>query len=50
MDATTSIQLNVNNLFDNQHILPQTANSEGQILNYRFQTPVEWIISTTVSF
>jgi outer membrane receptor protein involved in Fe transport len=45
-----SVQLNVNNLFDNQHILPQTANSAGQILNYRFQTPREWFVTTSFTF
>jgi iron complex outermembrane recepter protein len=49
-NMSASIQLNVNNLFDNQHLLPQTANPAGEMLNYRFQIPREWIVSTTLSF
>jgi hypothetical protein len=48
--STVSVQLNVNNLFDNQRILPQTANTSGQILNYRFQNPREWFVTTTLTF
>ncbi|MEO6245000.1 MAG: TonB-dependent receptor [Opitutaceae bacterium] len=48
--TTVSVQLNVNNLFDNQRILPQTANAAGQTYNYRFQTPREWIVTTTFAF
>jgi outer membrane receptor protein involved in Fe transport len=44
------VQLNVNNLFDQDKILPQTADATGAILNYRFQTPREWLLSSSFTF
>ncbi len=48
--TTVSVQLNVNNVFDNQDILPQTADTSGRTLNYRFQTPREWFVTTSFTF
>ena len=47
---TVKFQVNVNNLFDNQQLIAQTANSAGQLLNYRFQTPRQWILRATMDY
>jgi iron complex outermembrane recepter protein len=44
------VQLNVNNLFNNDRLIPQTANPAGQVVNYRFQTPRQWILRTTFDY
>lgn len=44
------LQLNVNNVFDNQRLIAQTANSANQVLNYRFQPPQQWILRATVDY
>jgi hypothetical protein len=43
-------QLNVNNLLDNDRLLPLKANSLGQVLNYRFQTPRQFIFRATFDY
>ncbi len=45
-----SLQLNVNNALNNERIIPQTAAADGSTLNYRFQTPREWLLTSTFSF
>jgi outer membrane receptor for ferric coprogen and ferric-rhodotorulic acid len=45
-----SLQLNANNLLNNERIIPQTAAPDGSILNYRFQTPREWFVTSTFTF
>jgi hypothetical protein len=44
------IQLNINNLLDNDDLIPQTANPQGGVVNYRFQTPRQWMLRTTFDF
>ena len=44
------IQLNVNNVFDNERLIALTANSASQVLNYRFQTPRQWILRATMNY
>lgn len=44
------VQVNVNNLFDDQRLIPQTANPAGQVVNYRFQTPRQWILRATLDY
>ncbi len=45
-----SLQLNANNLLDNDKILPQTTDPTGAILNYRFQAPREWLLTSSFNF
>jgi hypothetical protein len=47
---TVKVQLNVNNLFDNDRLIAQTANPAGQVVNYRFQTPRQWVLRATVDY
>jgi outer membrane receptor protein involved in Fe transport len=49
-DHKLKFQLNVNNLFDNQRLIAQTANSSNQVLNYRFQTPRQILVRATVDY
>jgi len=42
--------LNVNNLFDNDRLIAQTANPAGEVANYRFQTPRQWILRVTFDY
>jgi hypothetical protein len=44
------LQVNVNNVFDDQRLIPQTANPAGQVVNYRFQTPRQWILRATFDY
>jgi iron complex outermembrane recepter protein len=44
------VQLNVNNLFDNDRLIAQTSNPAGQVVNYRFQTPRQWILRATLDY
>lgn len=45
-----SVQLNVNNVFDETDILPVRVASTGQLLNYRLQVPREFVLTTKFSF
>ena len=45
-----SVQMNVNNLFDEDSLLPVRVSSAGQVLNYRLQMPREFIFTTRFSF
>src|SRR4051812_43327192 len=49
-DHRVKFQLNVNNLFDNQRLIALKANSLGQVLNYRFQTPRQFILRATMDY
>jgi outer membrane receptor protein involved in Fe transport len=45
-----SLQLNINNLLDEDELIRTNAFSDGSTRLYRFQTPREWILSTTLRF
>lgn len=45
-----SVQVNANNVLNNDDLIPQTAAPDGSLLNYRFQTPREWYLTTTFNF
>jgi iron complex outermembrane recepter protein len=49
-DHRVKFQLNVNNLFDNQKLLALKSNSQNQVLNYRFQTPRQFILRATLDY
>jgi hypothetical protein len=49
-DHRVRFQLNVNNLFDNDRLIALKANSLGQTLNYRFQTPRQFILRATLDY
>lgn len=44
------LQVNVNNLFDNERLIAQTANAANQVLNYRFQTPRQLLLRATIDY
>jgi outer membrane receptor protein involved in Fe transport len=44
------VQLNVNNLFDNDNLIPLFANPDGDIIRYRFETPRELILRVTFDY
>jgi outer membrane receptor for ferric coprogen and ferric-rhodotorulic acid len=44
------LQLNVNNLLNNERLIAQTANPAGGVVNYRFQTPRQWILRATFDY
>lgn len=48
--VTWSIQLNVNNLFDNDRYVVLRQNAAGETLNYRFNDPREWIVTNRFTF
>lgn len=45
-----SLQLNVNNLFNNADLIPLKYSSAGELLNYRFNDPRTWKLTSTFSF
>jgi outer membrane receptor protein involved in Fe transport len=49
-DHRVKFQLNVNNLFDNQRLIAQTASTTNQVLNYRFQTPRQFLLRATLDY
>ena len=49
-DVRWSVQLNVNNAMNQTKILPMRVSSTGAILNYRLQTPREFILTTKFDF
>lgn len=48
--VTWSIQLNINNLFDNDRYIVLRQNAAGETLNYRFNDPREWILTNRFTF
>lgn len=48
--TTASVQLNVNNALDQTKILPLRVSPTGAIVNYRFQTPREFVLTSKLSF
>ncbi|WP_414661634.1 TonB-dependent receptor plug domain-containing protein [Horticoccus sp. 23ND18S-11] len=48
--STWSLQLNVNNALDQTKILPLRVSPTGAIVNYRFQTPREWVLTSKIGF
>ena len=45
-----SIQLNVDNLFDNDRFVVLRQNAAGDTLNYRFNDPRQWILTNRFTF
>ncbi|MDB6110168.1 MAG: TonB-dependent receptor, partial [Pedosphaera sp.] len=45
-----SLQLNVNNLLNNQTVLPTRLSSTGQTISYRLQDPTEFIVTGKFTF
>lgn len=44
------VQLNVNNLFDKDDLIPLFANPDGEMVRYRFETPRQWILRVTFDY
>jgi iron complex outermembrane recepter protein len=49
-DHRVKFQLNVNNVFDNQRLIALKSNALNQVLNYRFQTPRQFIVRATMDY
>jgi hypothetical protein len=45
-----SIQLNVNNAFNNDSFVRLRENTTGQLVSYKFNTPLEWIVTNRFAF
>lgn len=45
-----SVQLNVNNLFNEDDIIPTRVFDNGEIRTYRFQDPRDWFVTFTAKF
>lgn len=48
--ANWSVQLNINNALDQTKILPLRVSATGGIVNYRFQSPRQLVLTTKVGF
>ena len=48
--TTWSVQLNINNALDQTKILPLRVSPTGAIVNYRFQTPREFVLTSKLGF
>ncbi len=49
-DTKWSIQFNVNNVFDEDDLIPTETFADGTLRQYVFQTPRKWILSTKFEF
>ena len=49
-DVRWSVQLNVNNVFDNRDFVPLSMSRAGELILYRFNPPREWLITTRFNF
>ena len=45
-----SVRLNINNALDETQILPLRVSPKGMIVNYRFQTPREAVLTSKLAF
>ena len=45
-----SLQLNVNNVLDNDSFVRLRQASDGTLVNYRFNAPREWILTSRFAF
>jgi outer membrane receptor for ferric coprogen and ferric-rhodotorulic acid len=45
-----SLQANINNVLNNDAFVRIQQSSDGTLVNYRFNPPLEWIITTRFSF
>jgi hypothetical protein len=45
-----SLQTNINNVLNNDAFVRIQQTSDGTLINYRFNPPLEWIITTRFSF
>ncbi|MDB6166966.1 MAG: hypothetical protein JWQ83_2106, partial [Lacunisphaera sp.] len=45
-----SLQANINNVLNNDAFVRLRQASDGQLLNYKFNAPLEWIVTTKFSF
>jgi hypothetical protein len=45
-----SVQTNINNVLNNDAFVRIQQSSDGTLVNYRFNPPLEWIITTRFSF
>lgn len=48
--VTWSLQLNVNNVFDNDSFVRLRQASDGMLVNYRWNPPREWVLTSRFSF
>jgi outer membrane receptor for monomeric catechols len=48
--VTWSLQLNINNVFDNDSFVRVRQASDGQLVTYRFNPPREWVLTSRFSF
>lgn len=49
-DLRWSVQLNVNNVFDNRDFVPLSMSRAGELILYRFNPPREWLVTTRFTF
>jgi hypothetical protein len=45
-----SLQTNINNVLNNDSFVRLTQASDGSLVSYRFNSPLEWVVTTKFSF